>query len=570
MAARDSTRRRKAASRGRSPLPASILALNSLRTRPMLPGRTRRGPTSVGAKADMADPARHPTRRITAILLGAGLVTVSQVEDAVKRQRQTGRRIGETLVELGAVSEVDIGCAVARQLEIPFADLRPDMLDQDLVRSFPEVLLRRVQAVPLLRTGRTLAVALADPTDTEAIAALAEAAGLALEPVAATAIDIVQALDRIFGAAPLPDLGREGGDELAILRSDRPGPRLLQSHLAAAHRAGATEVCFAPHPGELRVQHRIGGRTASVGVEPSAMLEPLLACLKTWGGPTLAGDESFASGTLAFHAGVERLDVRVSLLRVRHGVAVAFALEPDEPIRPLESLGLDPVDLARLRAEIEARAGLVLVTGPPRSGRTTTLASLLHQTPLDRRRVLAVGSASTRWPRADMVVDLPTPGVRLPWGRWAVAHSADVVVVDGALEGDAVIDLTASATAGRLVLASTDWCDSFAMLEHLLARPEGRAALASRLRAVVQQRLVWRAEEEGLANDYAGVAVARRCVGEVLVVGDALREGLRGGASAERLHAIARAEGMTSLAEQVERGRAAGEIGPTEAARGLS
>ena len=64
--------------------------------------------------------------------------------------------------------------------------------------------------------------------------------------------------------------------------------------------------------------------------------------------------------------------------------------------------------------------------------------------------------------------------------------------------------------------------------------------------------------------------MARRCVGEVLVVGDALREALRGGASAERLHAIARAEGMTSLAEQVERGRAAGEIGPTEAARGLS
>src|SRR5687768_9978645 len=126
------------------------------------------------------------SKNITAILLEAGVVTAEQVERGVLRQRETGLRIGETLVEMGAVTEADVGWALSRQLGLSFVDIDPEALDPALVRSFHETLLRRSDAVPLLRGDSSVSFAVADPTDDLALARLEAAAGMPLALVIGT------------------------------------------------------------------------------------------------------------------------------------------------------------------------------------------------------------------------------------------------------------------------------------------------------------------------------------------------------------------------------------------------
>src|SRR5262245_28809614 len=119
---------------------------------------------------------------ITDILVQAGVVTLEQVDAALEHQRVAGVRVGQSLVELGAASEYDIGWALARQLGYTYLDLTPSALDPELVRSFPEPLLRRLLAVPVVRSDSSLSVAFGDPTDREGIAELEQVAGMKIVP----------------------------------------------------------------------------------------------------------------------------------------------------------------------------------------------------------------------------------------------------------------------------------------------------------------------------------------------------------------------------------------------------
>ncbi len=144
----------------------------------------------------------RPTRRMTSILTDCGLVTTEQIEQAVSRQIETGRMIGETLVELGFITEESIVWALSKQLGVPYADVQPQAIDADLVRRFPESLLRRTQAVPLFRSPEEgITIACADPSDSEAIASLQEAAECAVSFVIGGPASIRRALDTILGPA---------------------------------------------------------------------------------------------------------------------------------------------------------------------------------------------------------------------------------------------------------------------------------------------------------------------------------------------------------------------------------
>ncbi len=137
-------------------------------------------------------------RNVTAFLVDAGVVTEAQVEAGLVRQRETRRRIGESLVELGFVWEEDIAWALARQLGLTFVDVRGETLDPVLVQSFPEALLRRLQFVPSVHSEDRLVVAAADPTDNDAMREMEDLAGTRVECVSATARAIARALDNVL------------------------------------------------------------------------------------------------------------------------------------------------------------------------------------------------------------------------------------------------------------------------------------------------------------------------------------------------------------------------------------
>ncbi|MEO5617380.1 MAG: ATPase, T2SS/T4P/T4SS family [Candidatus Eisenbacteria bacterium] len=505
---------------------------------------------------------KRPT--VTAILGGAGVVTEEQVQAGLTRQRETGRRIGECLVELGFVSEEDIAWALARQLGLSFVDVRGETLDGGLVKSFPEPLLRRLQFVPIVQSEDRLVVAAADPTDTDAMHEIEAHTGMRVDYVSATATAIEHAIDEVLGTRFVrrsrPASADPGRHDVVWERS---GETFLQFHVTLALRAGATEIHFVQAGESLNVFHRIGRQIYPAHQESGDVADLLEARLESMGMLPNRDPENHqsCSGVIAVEGRDRPMLVSRLVSRDRVSITIRLLRDPEDSPR-LEHLGLEPLDLARLRGLATEPSGLVLVCGQVGSGCTTTLAALLAELPTEDRRWLIFARDQRRWPTVPGLVDILTgPGARR-WRRVTDAHGADGLVLDGGLEGrraGAVLDGTSH---GRWMLASTDWEDSFSLVEWLARHPIGHVSLARRLRAVIQQRLV-------AAPPLPGAPGVRRAVFEVLFITDTLRTAILQGASARQMSVLARGDGFRSMSERIRAGVASGLLDATDAARVL-
>ncbi|MFN8587373.1 MAG: hypothetical protein U0704_06185 [Candidatus Eisenbacteria bacterium] len=482
-----------------------------------------------------SSPARR--RTISAILIDAAAVTSEQVELAIARHRDTGCRIGEALVQLGFVSEEDIGWALAHQLELPFVDVRLDMLDPELVRSFPEGALRRLQVVPLFRAEGRLTAAAADPTDHDAIVELERLAETPVAYVAATPTAIGRALDALLGHAHGAHArhGESRGPAGIGVIWERSGESFLDFQIAEAVRLGAHELHFGCANSWLHVRHRSGTRVPTVSLEPASVMDVLLTRLEALGMRPLEGRDEHR----AFRAEVREHALAVSVLASGGDVTVTIALSRRDEAPRLDTLGFEPLDLAQLRDAALAPSGLVLVCGPARSGTSTTLAALLAEQPRDERRwaVFTPGG----WPGAgaSSTVDRIGDALAAQWPQVAAAHGLDGVVLDAPADERLLL---ADGAHGRLVFARSAACDTCELLARL-ARSDG-GVLAARLRAVVQQRLV-----AAPAPGTGAPAAPATPVFELLFPSGALREALRRGAGAAELRAIAGADGRRALGD---------------------
>lgn len=509
----------------------------------------------------MTDPTgvRHG---ITSILLDAGVVTSAQVEEGLVRQRETGLRIGETLVEIGAATEEDIGWALARQLGLPFVDLQSDALDPELLRVFPAGLLYRLHAVPLLRTDEELSVAVSDPTDHQVPAHLEGLAGRPVRLSVTTASAIRRVLAPLLGARPEAAVRAQGRDTHVVW--DRSGANFLHFHLHAARRAGASALHFVPEAGGIRVYQRRPGGLAPVAAEPAEVFEALLTQLELLGAPVadLARD-LHREARVECPTPLGAIPLDVALLAHEGATSVTLRLPaPGGVPGSLEALGLSGPDVAAVREVLHRPSGLVIVSGPMGSGCTTTLGCLLREALRDDRGAMVFGEAAGAAPAGHVVFALPGPRARDEWPAIVTAHDPDVVVLDDVVSGEDVAALTAGAGMGRLVLARADWGDTFALLEHLARRPHARSATASRLHLVLQQRL--------LRPSAADPGPGPRARFETLVVSEPLRSAIRSGASAAALRDLARAEGHRDLATLLRDEVVAGSLDPADAARALS
>lgn len=510
----------------------------------------------------MSAPIVPARRHVTAILVEAGVITDAQVEAGLARQRETGRRIGECLVELGFIAEVDIAWALARQLGLSFVDVQAETLDPTLVRAVPESVLRRLQMVPLVRDEDHLVMAAADPTDVEGMHEIEKLASRRVECVSATVSAIDRALDEVLGTRhtrKVPTLATPGRNYDIVW--ERSGETFLQFHLTQAARAGAREVHFLQRDRSLHVLHRVGTRLVHALQEPEDVLDALLGRLEALGMPGIAGDSGYDTWTGHVAIQGQPCAVIVSRLVAPGGTSVTVHLlrETREHAR-LDVLGLDGVDVARLRGLSTEPSGLVVVCGPTGSGCSTTLAAMLHELDVEARRWIVFARDARRWPVSSGAVEVVTGELVQRWRRIAVSHDADGLVLDGGLAGPRVRSVLGSATHGRWVLARTDWEDSLSLIEWLMSLPGGRVLLARRLRAVIQQRRIAGPPES---------PEVRACF-EVLFVTDALRAAIENGADRRTLLELATRDGFRTLRERVQAGIAAGIHDPLDARRALA
>lgn len=435
-------------------------------------------------------PFQHSTRTLTSILVECGIVTDPQVEAALARQRDTGLLIGETLVELGFTTEENIGWALSRQLGFPYADVHPSSMDPELVKRFPEGLLRRVQAAPLFGTEEEITVAMADPTDVDAVAELKAAAGIPVSLVIGGPASIRRVLDSIYGNATAD--GSHGTAPHASGRRDivwdRAGTNFLAFHLHAAVRAGASEIHFIPRLSELVVAYRTDEGLVPQTAEQLETALYLRARLGVLGVPDVTDSVGgTAWGATIVELGPDRIAVSACHTRTATGIATVLRLgHAPEQAPDLSTLGLSPIGEGEIREFIDGPEGLVVVTGPPRAGGSLVLASLAALAARPDRRTLVLETSP--------LLPYPVDSIRVPvvdgkaadqWERLAVTLGADVVVLDDVLRGERVESLLHGAAVGRLVFARTDWLEPASLLSFLTGTRNSRAALRDRPFALI-------------------------------------------------------------------------------------
>jgi len=327
------------------------------------------------------------TKRLGEILIEAGIVTPEKLDLALREQRQTGEKLGATLQRLGVCSEQEIGKVLANQAGVPVVDLAQAGVDPEAVALVGREMAEKRSLLPLRARGSTLQVAMANPMDLGTIDELTRLTGKYIEVVHAPASEIADALVRVLGAgeaagSEIPQLIEAAQRALAsgvkLGEGDSPFVRLVDGIIGTGVRLGATDIHVEPEEKVLRCRYRVDGRLAQGAILPLELQSIVLTRLKIMAELNISETRVPQDGRILFDAGTRTIDLRVSTFPTVHGEGIVCRLlDKENLIVGLDRLGMPENVVATFRRDITRPHGIVLVTGPTGSGKTTTLYSAL-------------------------------------------------------------------------------------------------------------------------------------------------------------------------------------------------
>jgi type IV pilus assembly protein PilB len=333
--------------------------------------------------------------RLGDLLVREGLITREQLLQALEQQRGSGMRLGYMLVKLGMVQEIEITKMLARQYRVPAVDLARFEVDAKIIKLVPADVAVKHYVLPLKREGRTLTVAMADPTNLTVVEDLKFITRFDIFPVIAGEYTLRTAIERYYEAtdAQLETLLRDMEEEdLEVIEEeeDEEGPsqiaddapvvKLINGILTDAVKRGASDIHIEPFEKELRVRYRIDGALQEVMKPPIKLRAALTSRVKIMSALNIAERRVPQDGRIKLKMGRRVIDFRVSTLPVIFGEKIVLRiLDQGNLTLDLQKFGFEPKAEDDLMRAILNPYGMVLVTGPTGSGKTTTLYSALSR-----------------------------------------------------------------------------------------------------------------------------------------------------------------------------------------------
>ncbi|MDI6895661.1 MAG: GspE/PulE family protein [Bacillota bacterium] len=538
--------------------------------------------------------------RLGEVLVSLGLLTREQFEAALREQAQSGRRLGEILVSGGLVRPDQLADALARGEGLG----RARLADTPPVPGVPEALVRRHQVFPFARDGNVLYVAMADPSDVVALDDLRLATGCQVVSEVASPEEVARAVQRWYGApgveealrvatAAAPEEDEEAGDP------DAPVVRLVDGLIEQAVSEGASDLHLEPERGRTVVRLRVDGVLRDVMEVPRRLHPAVVTRVKVMAGLDIAERRLPQDGRIRLRS-PRPVDLRVSVLPAVHGEAVVMrVLDTARVVPSLEALGYEPEDLARLRRAVSAPYGMVLLTGPTGSGKTTTLYAALKEVLSREKNVVTVEDPPEyEMPGVRQVAVNPRAGLTFASALRAILRQDPDVVMVGEIRDEETAKIAVQAAmTGHLVLSTLHTNDAASAPVRLVDMGVKPYLVASCLLCVAAQRLVRvvcplcgeryelppDAPERyalGLDSEPAYLRRGRGCsscggsgyrgrtaVAEVMVVDREVRELVRRGASADEIRDAASKGGMVPLHEAAAGKVLAGETTVAEVMR---
>jgi type IV pilus assembly protein PilB len=346
----------------------------------------------------MATAAAQQSDRLAQVLVQEGLLTREQLVQAQTEQRASKCRLPYAVVKLGMASEIEVTKLLARQYRMPAVDLQRFEVDARILKLIPPDVAQKHVVVPLKREGRTLTVALADPTDIGLLEDLKFITRYDLFPVLAGEFTLRALIEKHYGnvaeqqfADILKELEQEEGDVEVVAEEeeeaatqaqidDAPVVKLVEGILKNAVQRGASDIHIEPFEHEIRVRYRIDGALQEIMKPPFKMKAALTSRVKILSHLNIAERRVPQDGRLKLKMGARVIDFRVSTLPVLFGEKIVLRiLDKGNLTLDLQKFGFEPKAEADLMKAILNPYGMVLVTGPTGSGKTTTLYSCLQR-----------------------------------------------------------------------------------------------------------------------------------------------------------------------------------------------
>src|SRR5262245_59158257 len=449
------------------------------------------------------------------MLAAAGLVSEAQLREGRAHQRNRGIRIGEALVQLGHLDEVTVTRMVAKQNGLPFVDLAKGTIPPATLERVPAELALEQGLIPVKERAGGLIVAVDDQLKRIVADQLSFLLGCEITVALATPGALKEALRRYYGAKDAEgDVGRAMGAEESDA-ADAPIVRLATRLFKEALEQRASDIHVEPKAGMLRVRYRVDGVLRTVAEHPPHLGAPLISRLKIMGSMDIAEKRKPQDGRIELHLDGREVDVRASILPSNHGESMVLRLlDRGANLLNLRELGFAEDDYTQFRRLIDRPHGIVLVTGPTGSGKTTTLYGALAELNRPDLKILtAEDPVEYHIPGINQVQVNPKIGLSFARILKAMLRCAPNVILVGEIRDIETAEVAIQAAlTGHLVFSTLHTNDAPSAITRLLDMGVAPFLVSSAVQGVVAQRLVRRLCKE-CSESYAPSAGELRVLG---------------------------------------------------------
>ncbi len=538
--------------------------------------------------------------RLGDMLVKAALITREQLNQALQQQQTSGGRIGTNLVKLGFISEDDITSFLSRQYGVPSINLSHFEIDGTVIKLIPSEIAQKHQVIPINRTGNVLTVAMADPSNIFAIDDIKFMTGFKVEPVVAAETSIRNSINKYYDSAGLvEDIMKNFDDkdvealaetedninaaDLGKAAEDAPVVKLVNLILTDAIKKGASDIHIEPYEKTFRVRYRIDGVLYDVMQPPTRLKAAITSRIKIMSQLDIAERRLPQDGRIKIKMSGREMDYRVSTLPTLFGEKVVLRLLDKGNLQlDMTKLGFGPEALADFERGLLLPYGMVLVTGPTGSGKTTTLYSALNRlNKVDTNIMTAEDPVEYNLAGINQVQTRAEIGLTFAAAlRSFLRQDPDVIMVGEVRDYETAEIAVKAALTGHLVLSTLHTNDAPSTISRLLNMGVEPFLVAASTNVILAQRLARRvcqscravapvppdgltnvgfsAEEAATLKTFKGSGCVtcsetgykgRVALYEVMLIKDNVKEAILQGASAMELRELGRQNGMLTLRE---------------------
>lgn len=444
------------------------------------------------------------TLKIGELLLYAGKITSEQLNTALGTQNGSNRKLGEVLVEMGYVTQEDIVEVLEFQLGFPRIDLNKYEINQSVVNILPESIVRKYKLIPIDKKDDKLIVAMVDPLNFFAVDDIKLYTKMELESVLSTAADITKVIDRYYSGANTKKVLEEFSDLVVATENEfdeveeaevasAPIVRLINSLFEQATRTKASDIHIEPYAEEIRVRFRIDGDLREIMSLPRSNHSAITTRIKIIGKMNIAEKRVPQDGRVETKINDREIDMRISSLPTVYGEKIVIRLLDKTSFNfTKEGLGLSKHNLGLFDDILRQPYGMILVTGPTGSGKTTTLYTVLRELNQIEKNIITVEDpVEYRLGGINQVQVNVKSGLTFASGlRSILRQDPDIVMVGEIRDGETAQIAVRAAITGHLVLSTLHTNDSPSTVARLIDMGIEPYIVSSAVIGIVSQRLV--------------------------------------------------------------------------------